>query len=221
MSHDCNNFDERELPQTSSLPQAEWLDVQTAVNHCQERGLTRTPKTVRKWAKRSHHDPENGDISARREDIATGHRWLIELHSLNRKIDEELEFEARNGSEPVRTQPNLFIPQTVRENDIFNSEPGSHQPEPEQSGSNRGDLFEAQLREQLEDAKEQIAFLREELKHRRSTDEALANVIEAFRLNAENGQNQAIEGARRTEQRSWGGERRQDIVRPDVDNYQR
>ena len=142
-------------------------------------------------------------------------------YALNRKIDEELVFEARNGSEPVRTQPNLFIPQTVRENDIFNSEPGSDQPELVQSGSNRGDLFEAQLREQLKDAKEQIAFLREELKHRRSTDEALANVIEAFRLNAENGQNQANEGARRTEQRSWGGERRQDIVRPNVDNYQR
>lgn len=210
-----------EPSQTGSLPQEAWIDVQAAVEHCQSRGLTRTPKTVRKWAKRSFQDPENGDISARREDISTGHRWLIEQTSLDRKIDEELEFEVRNGSEPVRTDPNLFIPQTVRDNTIFDDEPGSHQPEPDQSGSNRGDLVEMQLREQLDDAKEQIAFLREELKHRRTTDEALANVIEAFRLNAENGQTQAIKEAQRTDQANWAGERRKDIVRPETDAFQR
>lgn len=215
-----DHFDQPSEPsQTLKFLQGSWLDVQAAATHCDRRGLTRTPKTVRKWAKRSYQDPENGDISARREDIATGHRWLIELRSLDRKIDEELEFEARNASEPVRTQPNLFIPRTVRENDTLDGELSSHQPEQVQTGSDKGGHIETQLREQLEDAKEQILFLREELKHRRSTDEALANVIEAFRLNAENGQIHAIEETQRTEQRSWGWERRQDIVRPDVDSY--
>ncbi|WP_299632348.1 hypothetical protein [uncultured Roseobacter sp.] len=216
MSNELEHLHQYEPSQTGSLLQEKWLDVQAAVDHCQMRGLTRTPKTVRKWAKRSHQDPDNGDICARREDIATGHRWLIELTSLDRKIDEELEFEARNGSEPVQTTPNLFTPKTVRDSDIYKDQPGSHQPEPAHVSSNKGDLIEAQLREQLEDAKEQITFLREELKHRRTTDEALANVIEAFRLNAENGQAQAIKEASRSEKPSWVGERRQDIVRPDI-----
>jgi len=220
MIKNVEKFNHSKPTQTGSLPPEEWLDVHGAVNHCQTRGLTRTPKTVRKWAKRSHQDPENGDISARREDIATGHRWLIELVSLDRKIDEELEFEARNGSELVRPIPNLFTPQPVRDNDILDVEPGSNRLEPEQTSLTRVGLVEVQLREQLEDAKDQIAFLREELKHRRTTDEALANVIEAFRLNAENGQTQTIKEAKNVDQPIWAGERRQDIVRPNFDPHQ-
>ena len=80
-----------------------WLTVSDAVIQCTERGLPSTPKTIRKWAARSQLFPDNADISARREDTENGFRWSIEAESLDRKIDEELEFEARKPGEPVYT----------------------------------------------------------------------------------------------------------------------
>lgn len=74
-----------------------WLTVAEAVSYCAERLLPRTAKTIRKWAHRSHLDPNNGDIVVRREDVENGFRWVIERSSLDRKIEQELEFEARRN----------------------------------------------------------------------------------------------------------------------------
>jgi hypothetical protein len=98
----------------------EWLTVSEAVEYCFQNSLPRTAKTIRKWAHRSHLDPDNGDVVVRREDVENGFRWVIERSSLDRKIEQELEFEARrksaatslsdrpdaDGSEPVRTGSN-------------------------------------------------------------------------------------------------------------------
>ena len=81
--------------QTSANGFGEWLSVSEAVVFCEQNGLSRTPKTVRKWALRSHQDPDNSDLTARREDVDNGFRWVIERTSLLRKVEQELEFEAR------------------------------------------------------------------------------------------------------------------------------
>jgi len=88
----------------------DWLTVAEAVAYCSIKELQRTPKTIRKWAHRSHSDPENADLTVRREDVDNGFRWSIERKSLDRKIDQELEFEARRDDEPVYTDPDATEP---------------------------------------------------------------------------------------------------------------
>lgn len=84
-----------------------WLTVAEAVSYCAHNNLPRTAKTVRKWAHRSHQDPENGDVVVRQEDVENGFRWMVERTSLLRKIEQELEFEARrsdlNNVNPAQT----------------------------------------------------------------------------------------------------------------------
>lgn len=75
---------------------AEWLTVQEAVAYCLSKGLHRTPKTIRKWALRSQQvDPSSAEVVAKPQDTEFGFRWLIERVSLDVKIAQELEFEAR------------------------------------------------------------------------------------------------------------------------------
>ncbi len=94
----------------------EWLTVSEATAFCSMRGLARTPKTLRKWAMRSHRDLDSSDLTVRREDIDNGWRWTIERSSLERKIEQELEFEARRlkglseTAELVRPGPNPTEP---------------------------------------------------------------------------------------------------------------
>jgi hypothetical protein len=86
-----------------------WLTVQDAVTYCQSNGLSRTPKTIRKWAMRSHLlEPGAGDVVARSQDTENGFRWLIERNSLDVKIAQELEFDSRKKAETF--VPNLLEP---------------------------------------------------------------------------------------------------------------
>jgi hypothetical protein len=86
-----------------------WLTVQDAVNYCQSEGLSRTPKTIRKWAMRSHLlEPGAGDVVARSQDTENGFRWLIERSSLDVKIAQEIEFDSRKKAETF--VPNLLEP---------------------------------------------------------------------------------------------------------------
>ena len=83
-----------------------WLTVEEAVAFCAERGLSRTPKTLRKWAERSYNK-EDADIIVRRADTMWGgYRWKIEQASLSRKVDEELSLAGSNSTAPVRTGAN-------------------------------------------------------------------------------------------------------------------
>lgn len=90
----------RSEPLPTSLNQwGDWLTVQDAVTYCTSKGLSRTPKTIRKWAMRSHLlEPGAGDVVARSQDTENGFRWLIERNSLDVKIAQELEFDARVGA---------------------------------------------------------------------------------------------------------------------------
>ena len=165
-----------------------WLTVSDAVICCTERGLPRTPKTIRKWAARSHLSPDNADITVRREDTENGFRWSIEATSLDRKIDEELEFEARKSGEPDSTGAHISERVSAENTAQILAKPEPNVSEPVQTGDHEtGQVsgIEKELRAQLKHTQEEVGFLREELKHRRKTDEALGSVIEAFRLNSE------------------------------------
>lgn len=103
-----------EPEETNANGSDNWLSVSEAVIFCEQNGLPRTPKTIRKWALRSFQDQGNSDLTARREDVENGFRWVIERTSLLRKIQQELEFEARRkavaNSLSSGTAPNKFQP---------------------------------------------------------------------------------------------------------------
>ena len=74
-----------------------WLTVPEAVAYCAENGLSRNIKTVRRWAQRSHANPENAEVLVHEQDTENGFRYVIERESLDRKIAQELDFEAQRG----------------------------------------------------------------------------------------------------------------------------
>jgi len=208
----CYNFpmDIQPLPgahatervQTGAHAFGEWLTVSEAVTYCSLSGLERTPKTLRKWAHRSHLDPENADLTVRREDVDNGFRWTIEKSSLDRKIAQELEFEARRAGEPVSTGPDasgeVHAGAVAKSIDDSSENPSDQV----QTGAHRStpvrDPFAVidELRNRIEDLKGEVEFYRDELRDRRQTTMALTDVIEAFRLTA---QSNASRAGRETE----------------------
>lgn len=173
--------------QTSKKSTSIWLSVSEAALRCSELGLSRTPKTIRKWASSSYISPENGDISVRREDTENGFRWSIEVSSLDRKIEQELEFERRKQAFPDRTgaHHDAQVLAGIAREHITEPDPNRSEPVQTRAEETESTRIEAELRSQLEQTRAEVEFLREELKHRRQTDKALGTVIEAFRLNAE------------------------------------
>ena len=75
--------------------------------------------------------------------------------------------------------------------------------------------IEKELRAQLKHTQEEVGFLREELKHRRKTDEALGSVIEAFRLNSETTKAKMLEVQSESNRPNWPGKSRHHIVQND------
>ena len=222
-----NFLPETRLPQSAHDPAgahqfAEWLTVSEAVTYCASNGLSRTPKTIRKWALRSHSDAEGADLKVRREDIENGFRWSIERESLDRKIAQERDFERRNQSELVQTGSHSSKPEQIgsvkrvtagtHENETKPVRTGSDSTIPEKSeiadenvASN--DDYDARLIEALKEhiskQDEQILFYREELRDRRTSTKALAEVIQAFRLNAENQSHRQSSSARHHDVRGY------------------
>jgi len=135
-SPNTDGANQPEPVQTGAHPfEQEWLNVEQAVVYCAELGLTRTPKTIRKWAERSSGLPD-GDVLARKEDTPWGYKWQIEKVSLTRKVDEELELRAANQSEPVRTSsPEQVLPESEILLETQN-EPGTNASEPVHTGVN-------------------------------------------------------------------------------------
>lgn len=97
-----------QLPTGPDMP-GQWLSVPEAVTYAAEKGLSRNIKTVRRWAQRSHAHPENAEVFVRAQDTENGFRYVIERSSLERKIAQELEFEAKRKEAdtpaPVPTGP--------------------------------------------------------------------------------------------------------------------
>ena len=181
-----------------------WLSVAEAVANCTHRGLSRTAKTIRKWAARSAAHPEEAEISARREDTENGFRWVAEQSSLDRKIDEELEFEARKLGEQVRTSPDISEPVHTGAPIEIKDEPGAHGSEPVATRANsstpaRDDTageHEAFLKEQLEEKDRQITKLNEQIERK---DDQIMTMLERDRET-----NLLINGLQTTLTRSLG-----------------
>lgn len=66
---------------------------------------------MRRWAQRSHAKPENAEVLVHEQDTENGFRYVIDRESLDRKIAQELEFEAQraraNRSAPGPTDPGV------------------------------------------------------------------------------------------------------------------
>ena len=103
------NNNQEAAVRTGAHPFGEWLSVSEAVTYCQSKGLSRTPKTVRKWAQQAHQIEDGaGEIVVRSQDTGNGFRWQINRDSLDVKIQQELEFEQR--PEEVRTGAHSSAP---------------------------------------------------------------------------------------------------------------
>lgn len=169
----------------------EWMSVEQAVVYCAELGLTRTPKTIRKWAERSSGLPD-GDVLARKEDTPWGYRWQIEKASLTRKVEEEIELrgantfehvQARaansnapeaektnpigdepqsNPTEPVHTGSGKFAPSSMQSNEETSGEPGAHRFEQVQRRSELESVLD-EVRARMSDKDQEIRFLRDQL----------------------------------------------------------
>ena len=177
-----------------------WLTVDEAVTYCDEQGLSRTAKTIRKWAERSYNIPE-GDVVSRREDTLWGrYRWKIEKASLARKVIDELSRERvhtganegdavpseitvaalSNMSGPVQTSSN------EKPKQITNF-PGSNAVEPIEDVRTRSNELtvtdelatlraeNVELRKQQDRDRSEIEFLREEVIFNRSLKGDFAN----------------------------------------------
>ena len=83
---------------------ASWLTVKEAVAYCRELGLSRTQKTVRRWAQLARKADDQGEVKVRHQDTENGFRWLIERSSLDVKIAQEKELEARKAEAPPEDQ---------------------------------------------------------------------------------------------------------------------
>lgn len=93
----------------------QWLTVADAVQFCAEMGLNRDIKTIRRWAQRSHSRPENAEVLVHEQDTPTGFRYVIEQNSLERKIAQELAFEAGRAEADTtgQTRPSPDTPAYV------------------------------------------------------------------------------------------------------------
>jgi len=175
----------------------DWLTVAEAVTYCSLNDLDRTPKTIRKWAHRSHLDPDNAELTVRREDVDNGFRWTVERVSLDRKIAQELEFEARRTGEPVGTGADTSGPVRTGTELEDNDNASENLSEPVRTSAHPSELVHDpdamidELRERIEDLKDEVAFYRDELRDRRHTTAALTDVIEAFRLTAQSNASKA------------------------------
>jgi len=166
------------------LPGETWLSVGDAVLHCNHRGLTRTAKTVRKWASRSAQNPDNAEIRVRHEDTENGFRWVIEQGSLDRKIDEELAYELIRNPEPVRTGSYSSEPvqtdlpsESVADADTNFSEPVRTGVEGS-APTGQGSELSAFLQEQIAEKDRQIAKLNEQIERR---DDQIMTMLERDR----------------------------------------
>jgi len=220
-------------PAQVSDPNLIWLTVPEAVTYCEANGLSRNIKTIRRWAARSLSRPDNEEVMVREEDTENGFRYVIEQQSLDRKITQELAFEAQRTapdvSPPVLTEPDtsgqaLAPPPPGKppqaEPDMPEPAPEPVRTEPDPSArqlkvTSVGDDF---LRDQIHQKDTQIAELNDQLKRR---DEQIMTMLERDRetnylisgLQQALSQTLGIEGPMRT-RNNRGGDSRPGVPPP-------
>ncbi len=149
--------------------------------------MPRNKRTIRRYC-------ERGDLECRKtENTLHQPQYFIDPNSVVAYIEQQRTLLDANGdmSGPALTSPNLGGQDRIEVGDGLSSNTreeliGTVRTRPGQPGQGRSpDVLAEQLAERLRDKDAEIAFLRGELLHRRTTDTALHDVIAAFRANAE------------------------------------
>jgi hypothetical protein len=180
-----------QLPDLSGLPPVDkplaWLSVRDAARYFTEAGMPRNKRSIRRYC-------ERGDLDCRKTENALHQpQYFIDPESVAAYVEQQrtLLDASRGTSGPVQTDPDNTGHGSVdfdgaNEQHVGENAIGLSRTAPGQTGQNRStDVLASQLAERLRDKDAEIAFLRGELLHRRTTDTALHDVIAAFRANAE------------------------------------
>lgn len=182
---------EPDAPDRSGLALSEaataWISIAEASHIFSVARMARNRRTIRRYC-------ERGDLECRKTENALHQpQYFIDPKSVSVYIEQQrtLLDASRDMSGPIQTDPDIVGQNQIVDDaenlfDVRAVLAGPIRTSPGQPGQGRSaDVLAAQLAERLRDKDEEIAFLRGELLHRRTTDTALHDVIAAFRANAE------------------------------------
>jgi hypothetical protein len=166
-----------------------WITVQDASLLFAEAGIPRNKRSIRRYC-------ERGDLECKKTENALHQpQYFIDAASVVAYIEQQrtLMSSRADVSGAVLTEPDNAGKTHGLDaggQDIADTQnrSGDDRTLPDSSGQSRtlnNDVLADQLEQRLRDKDEEIAFLRGELLHRRTTDTALHDVIAAFRVNAE------------------------------------
>ena len=169
--------------------QINWITVRDAALLFTEAGLPRNKRSIRRYC-------ERGDLECKKTENALHQpQYFIDAASVVAYIEQQrtLMSSSVDTSGAVLTEPdNAGHDRGLDDGgqDIADTQyqSGDDRTLPDASGLSRtinNGVLADQLEQRLHDKDEEIAFLRGELLHRRTTDSALHDVIAAFRANAE------------------------------------
>lgn len=174
------------LPEVVSI---NWITVQQASLLFSEAGLPRNKRSIRRYCERA-------DLECKKTENALHQpQYFIEAASVVAYIEQQrtLMSSSMDTSGAVLTEPDDAghvhgLNDGGQDIAGIQNLSGDDRTLPDASGLSRtinNGVLADQLEQRLHDKDEEIAFLRGELLHRRTTDSALHDVIAAFRANAE------------------------------------
>ena len=181
------------LPDMSGLISSgavvQWITVQDASLLFTEAGIPRNKRSIRRYC-------ERGDLECKKTENALHQpQYFIDANSVAAYIEQQrtMMTSSADASGAVLTEPDSAGQDHGLDaggQDIADplNQSGDDRTFPDTSGhgrTNNNGVLADQLEQRLRDKDEEIAFLRGELLHRRTTDSALHDVIAAFRANAE------------------------------------
>lgn len=166
-----------------------WITVQDASLLLSEAGLPRNKRSIRRYC-------ERGDLECKKTENALHQpQYFIDAASVVAYIEQQrtLMSSSMDASGAVLTEPDNAghgrgLDDGGRDVADTQNLSGDERTLSDTSGQSRtvnNGVLADQLEQRLHDKDEEIAFLRGELLHRRTTDSALHDVIAAFRANAE------------------------------------
>ncbi len=191
--HMQDTIDHSTAPDTSGPVLTEevvlWITVHDASFLFSEAGIPRNKRSIRRYC-------ERGDLECKKTENALHQpQYFIDAASVAVYIEQQRTLMTSNAdvSGAVLTEPDNaghdHGSDAGEQNIVDTQNPsGDARTLPDTSGlsrSNNNGVLADQLEQRLRDKDEEIAFLRGELLHRRTTDTALHDVIAAFRANAE------------------------------------
>ena len=166
-----------------------WITVHQASLLFTEAGLPRNKRSIRRYC-------ERGDLECKKTENALHQpQYFIDAASVVAYIEQQrtLMTSSADTSGAVLTEPDSAGHdhglddggQNIADTQNLSGDDRTLRDTSGQSRTVNNGVLADQLEQRLHDKDEEIAFLRGELLHRRTTDSALHDVIAAFRANAE------------------------------------